>query len=137
MRAAAPSAHTSATAARRLCRPRPPPAVTAGPGSGSRSAAHAGDPPTTRRTRPERAAGPAATVAPQSSSQPAPQVLQPVAAGRQHDVVRLQPPQLGGDLRATLGLDPLEALAQARARRVDLDVLTGLRVDQGEAADRR
>ena len=70
-----------------------------------------------------------------SSSQPPPELQQPVAIGGQRDVVDVQAAQLARDLVAALALELGEALAHARARGVDLEALAGLGVDERQAAD--
>src|SRR3954454_11855196 len=106
MPAAAPSAPSAATpaSARRRAGPMRP------RGSAPRSGARAGGARSTPPPPLARAAGRAGRSETQSSRQAPPQLLEPVAAGRQHDVVDGQPAQLVRHTRASLGLDRGEAL---------------------------
>src|SRR3954451_3273488 len=78
---------------------------------------------------------PAAAPGGRSSLQLPPELTQPVALGRQHDVVHALAPQLARHRSAPLGLDLGEALADRPTPRVDLEPLTRLRVDQRKPAD--
>src|SRR3954469_25421058 len=127
----------SGRAAATPVRGRRPGRPTWSPGSGLRSAARALDGRATPPQPSAPAAGRADMPVSRSSRKPPSKFLEPVAAGREHDVVGGQSSQLGCDARATLALDRCEALAHLAPRGVDLYEISALRVNQRELADVR
>src|SRR3954454_19641332 len=95
------------------------------------------DPEQPSAPTPLRATGAARTAerGGRSSLQPPAELAQPVALGREHHVLDALPPQFPRDVRAALGLDLLEPLADRTSPGVDLEALAGLWVDQREPTD--
>src|SRR4051794_31115608 len=80
------------------------------PGSGLRSGARARGATTTPAPPAAPAAARTGRAAARTSRQVPPELLEPVATGRQDDVLHSQPPQLRGDPGASLVLDRREPL---------------------------
>ena len=110
----ASAARPAGGAATLACRRRPARASPS-PGSGPRSCARAGARRRAARAPAGGAPARAARVGRQSSSQPPPQLAQPVAGGGQRDVLDLEPAQLARQRRARRS--PSSAAKRSRTRR--------------------